>query len=958
MNQQNPYQHERQQVGRSRNQSSQRHPQQHHPQQQQYQRQNYAYSTRIESETSRGVNENNYSFGLPVVTTQIVHPIQTSSNQQNNVYVAGSTVSSEFNGTAQSNNQNIATDFQVNYGYGFQEDYDRETSDYYDGNDEYNQEQVQFNASTGNHWNNNERHQYDQQHFHNPNIFVEHVGDGYDYSATTTLSPISPEPLLSTTYSQPTNAEAGSYYPIPSIDERVLSGTPVTAIAYDEHVAALYVATVTTSHTSNNNASFNNIQSRSRGRGLQDHNYRHGRASLMATYDIGLGNIYSIVQSHPEAEPKTLQTIYESVYGCYVSKDRHHPPNGARSLPRIPNHAYKPCFGDVDPVCSATNAISSPDGSDVFGYSGDCQMGVQTILPVTGQGNVISLSPSAVRLHTTGGLQVFDCEIEGMICGTPHPVNGSSNQSMTHITIGGIATSSIHNSSTRTTIVPSQRNTKYHVQCLDIWQGFRNVSSCVLGQTTNKKDSNEELAATALATCYSRSCIMAGCSDGTLRLLDGRGLREHGKYKSHNGGVVNMAVSEDGTLVATTGYGSLVTANRGGTDSGNCLYAFPDTSVLIYDIRYMGRGGISHSFSGLRGGPRFVAFIPNTVEETTVSNRLLVASGQTGGGMQIIAPFQEESTFSKSSYIVPQLKRGEAISSLCISEDCLALGTSQGNVLQYKLAGYESNLTSLSTNMSMNQSGVFMPSIARRAQSGGSSISTLSRGTTGSSRISIEKIPLKVPSFHPPLPALSLDAALLLAPDPNIRNGTNDKMKNIISSYILVAEPTVTPISDLRQRLATEPIVPQIRLQVSADLVKEATQAAGFLQTIPASSLNLDLFDDHRTEHHVTPRNKLTSLLHQNPNKMIYTNKLFDLLYRENLNRVKRYGKGLGKHTSSLSIDSIDDGAKLVEIPSRYRVKLRPSHLSASSFNHWECNKTGLLPGKLRRARILHICLN
>lgn len=953
MNHQNPYQHEQQQAGRS-NQYLQR-----HQQQSQYQRQNYLH---VQSETAVGfdhssrasVNENNnYSnsyqeYGLPDVTTQISHPMQISSNQQQNVYVTGN------------NPASTVIDFQANYGYGFQEDCDRETSmtsGYYDGHDEYNREQVVQFSATGNRWNNNEIHQYDQQHFHNPNILVEHVGDGYDYSATTTLSPISPEPILSTTYNSQPDAEAGSYYPIPSIDEIVLSGTPVTAIAHDDQVAALYVATVTTSHTSNNNASFNNIQSRSRGRGLQDHNYRHGRASLMATYDIGTGNVYSIVQSHPEAEPKTLQTIYESVYGTYVSKDRHHPPSGARSLPRIPNHAYKPCYGDVDPVCSATNAISSPDGSDVFGYSGDCQMGVQTILPVTGQGNVISLSPSAVRLHTTGGLQVFDYEIEGMICGTPHPINGSSNQSMTHITVGGIAMS-INNSSSRITTVPSQRNTKYHVQCLDIWQGFRNVSSCVLGQTTNAKDSSEELSVTALATCYSRSCIMAGCSDGTLRLLDGRGLREHGKYKSHNGGVVNMAVSEDGTLVATTGYGSLVTANRGGTDSGNCLYAFPDTSVLIYDIRYMGRGGISHSFSGLRGGPRFVAFIPNTVEETTVSNRLLVASGQTGGGMQIITPFQEESTFSKSSYIVPQLKRGEAISSLCISEDCLALGTSQGNVLQYKLAGYESNLTSLSTNMSMNQSGVFMPSIARRAQSGGSSISTLSRGTTGSSRISIEKIPLKVPSFHPPLPAISLDAALLLVPDPNLRNGNNDKMKNIISSYILVAEPTVTPISDLRQRLAAEPIVPQIRLHVSSDFVKEATQAAGFLQTIPTSSLNLDLFDDHRTEHHVTPRSKLTSLLHQNPNKMIYTNKLFDLLYSENLNRVKRYGKGLGKHTSSLSIDSIDDGTKLVEIPSRYRVKLRPSHLSASSFNHWECNKTGLLPGKLRRARILHICLN
>jgi len=92
-----------------------------------------------------------------------------------------------------------------------------------------------------------------------------------------------------------------------------------------------------------------------------------------------------------------------------------------------------------------------------------------------------------------------------------------------------------------------------------------------------------------------------GCSDGQMHLLDTR-LRELAQIKGHHaGGVVNVAVSADGMLLATTGFGSKTTATNVSATLAS-LYGFPDPAVFLYDIRYLGRGGIRHPFAGMRGG--------------------------------------------------------------------------------------------------------------------------------------------------------------------------------------------------------------------------------------------------------------------------------------------------------------------------------------------------------------------
>jgi len=294
-----------------------------------------------------------------------------------------------------------------------------------------------------------------------------------------------------------------------------------------------------------------------------------------------------------------------------------------------------------------------------------------------------------------------------------------------------------------------------------------------------------------------------------------------------------------------------------------------------------GRGGIAHSFSGLNGGPRFLSFIP--IVEPAV-NRLLVASGQAGGGMQIIVPFDPSQNDNPDNFMVPLLDRGESICSMATSEDNLALGTSQCRVLQYKMFETHGGLTSSGR---VNGVKEFVPT-------GRSPV--LKSAPPMSSAVRKPKQQLEVLEYTPPMPPLSLDPTLLQSANPNVRNGMSDRMKSIFTEYILTREPKLTPINPSNINsfgpLSTDVLLLPSRRKISPLMSANAADASegDYLKTVPTSSLDIDILQNHNSHKARLFRNPTTRHNGEqeplpNPNKAIYSKRIASLCYEEGLNK-------------------------------------------------------------------------
>ena len=547
-------------------------------------------------------------------------------------------------------------------------------------------------------------------------------------------------------------AKKGDYYfDTEFTADELLYGHAVNAVAYDPTYGCMYLTGTT--------------------QNVSSIRYKVHRASLFMTYTTKSPNpsnpssfindsiLYSSVAGHPEATSTILQAVYTSVYG--IPKVTNVTPSigqfaggrgsagGRRNHP--PPHAYLPPYGGGELAESATPYnTNSPYGGSPTDFQQRGHVGIIDLLPL-GDGYVASISPSAVRIHSYGGLQIHDHNVEGMLCGTIHP---HSTGGPSHISVGGLSASAIASTTTdsssssttssqsTTTKSANHRKDLSTIHCLDLWQGLRVVYSRSFKDAVAGTDN---VAVTAMATSHERGSIVAGCNDGKIRVLDGS-LRELATVKSHLGGVSSISVSPDGMLIATTGYSSKAKPTSAG-GSSNALYTFPDPTVYVYDIRYLGRGGISHPFAGVKGAPRFVRFVPDVTG--CASNRLLVASGKQGGGIQILTPFepQDEKT---TSFFLPPLQQGESLTALSHPEENgneLALGTSSGRVLRYILSG---------RNTKQKQA----------------------------------KQQLEIPPYLPPLPDLSLDPTVLQG-DPNMRNGTTEEVRSIFGTYTLLVSVAV-----------------------------------------------------------------------------------------------------------------------------------------------------------------------
>lgn len=667
----------------------------------------------------------------------------------------------------------------------------------------------------------------------------------------------------------------GDYYYVSDFTPEVY-GHAVNALAYDTTHNSMYVASTTQTMSPTGSMRY----------GKTSH-----RASLLLTYSRTPSKelyLYSSIAGHQEASIYTLQSIYKSIYGIsnvdtvlrgVGVDDRSAVRRRNNFYP--PNHAYQPSYGGGE-VAENLDAYQNRGNRHQRGH-----MGITAILPLD-NGFIASVSPSAVRVHTHGGLQIYDHpNISGMISGTIHPNCMSSggstsngNTVATHITVGGLSGDDSTNKSS--------------IHCLDIWQGLRTVYSRSFKEASSGDD---KVGVTCMATSHTRGSIIAGCTDGNIRLMDGS-LQEFATIRSHLGGVSNLAVSPDGNLVATTGFSSK--AKPSSKDTCSALYAFADQIVKIYDLRFLGRGGMSHPFSGV---PRHVCFIPDV--EGCSSNRFLVASGKRGGGggVQIITPFETQNE-NNIKFFLPPMEQDESITAMSLPEengDELAFGTSLGLVKRFALFGYDKKTKNL-------------PS-----QSDG-------------------KIDLAMPSFYPTDPAVSMDPTLLHG-NPEIRNGITDELRCLFSSYILKSYPTITSIGESFEdamttfgKIAGIPILTDKRRIINQRLLKEATMGEKeYMLVVPTSTINIDLLINHSFPS--KRYGEKESRVIQNPNKILHNDSLSSLCYEDGWNGEGKQQYGGPQKNSAKTLSN--------GIPYRYQLHFK----APGSFEDPNYNDTGLFPG-------------
>jgi hypothetical protein len=593
----------------------------------------------------------------------------------------------------------------------------------------------------------------------------------------------------------------GSYYPVlpPYIPH--IQSSPISAIGIDPSSDAIYIAGHAISLPRKRYPSNSYPSSASDQRG----------ASMVATHLFSNGSLYSACAAHAEAEKEVLENVISSIFGSsFPTSDIPHHHQKQQHL-KIPNHAYRPPF--ENPFKSSQVGIVPPK------YS--FQLGITKLLPFTCKvpsfdsgnnsdqvktdGYYCSISPSSVRVHSRGGLQVSSSKIQGMYAGTFHPGmhhyadadETDISSSVTHVTVGGVA----------------RNRSGVNLYCMDLYSSSLKV---VASHAVKNVNGLTEMCITDLATNIETTNIVAGCSDGTIRIFDGRwrggNYMECARAKAHGGGVAHVATA--GNLVCTTGFSSKGPTQHSAGSSPR-LYAFPDEHILVFDLRYLGRGGIPHPFSGLRGGPRFVSFIPGL--DDTAQDRILACSGQAGGGLQIITPFDSLMGAASSGvddFINPPLDITEAVTAMSCVGKKLVLGTNSGNVMHYCMSGYENIIT-------------------RKGINDGAS----------------KEESLVIPSSLVNPPELSID--------PHSLQGEvcyNMPSISVASSYVLCKDPVITPttvngkwnpysfgplsLNTCRphgKRLLTE------RLK---QIIIHDAQGVDSLTTVQASTLGLDLFDN------------------------------------------------------------------------------------------------------------------
>eukprot|EP00752_Nemacystus_decipiens_P004347 g3971.t1 len=289
------------------------------------------------------------------------------------------------------------------------------------------------------------------------------------------------------------------------------------------------------------------------------------------------------------------------------------------------------------------------------------------------QQGVLSLSSSAVRLHSRGcllratfsgvaeipgvrGIPPTQHHAENMTCcalNSPSTLMGMGTDSSSRVTVGTSGGGSV--------VGGTEGGSPPSLLQLDPVSGLRLVKAVGLPR---------EAGVTSMA----RGAMLAvGCDDGRIRLLDPRlrsGSVEH-VLKAHTGPVQAVAVTPtDGVKIVSVG---MTSKSLNPYDTSAPTELFGDPVVRVFDARMPGRPGPPLQFSML-GAPRMVRFLADeSLALATSSGQFLLSK----------EPFTDTPSL-EFFHVTDEQGSGEALTCLAVasSGDGIALGSASGACIQ------------------------------------------------------------------------------------------------------------------------------------------------------------------------------------------------------------------------------------------------------------------------------------
>ena len=617
---------------------------------------------------------------------------------------------------------------------------------------------------------------------------------------------------------------------------------------------------------------------------------KSNRTSYLAAHFIRDGGLYSTVCAHPDPNtliptpPKFLNSSLGRAANTSGTPSGNNPsftPNSTMVSKFHDPQQYIPPdhFGIGSLFHFPTFSLSSVDGADA-----------------TKESIIGSISPYGIRLHSQGGLLLAEFPFVSASSSTNpnllrhnkynQPINKSfvpwssccgclhstPNYISSHVSATGtIYSQQMSNSSTMA------QNNRMSIYTYDLHHGtctsIHNVESGVID---------------IKATSWNQT-LVTGCEDGFIRFFDtrilgkqqqihpniysngvgsrrGGGLTTVAQVSGQDGGVAQIALSPNGHTFCSTGY--QYHSNPSLSRHAPTLYS--SNEVLEFDTRYLGRGGIPHSFSndamggvpGQISDPRFVKFMPD------LPKTLMVASGQMNGIIKIVNLDEYSSNNDDGVFIDAALENGEKIMDLEIAKNGdLWVGTNFCGVIKMK------RNSEFWGDSVLHSKNISLSSGAPNAGYSGNDHKLHVRSEPMNSPTGTNKIvSIEIPPFVPPPPQAMIDPLSI-----QIDNEESHSSFNPFQKYTLLTNPQLTSINDDFDPIVNRTMIAAPRRTLSKTLESHLTEkdVQDFVASVSSTSLGIKLTEVTSYSDNSTKNGK------KNPNKLLYSrmnaSKCYDL---------------------------------------------------------------------------------